>query len=480
MTWTNLSDRARNGGIVTRLSDDQVQRIHSASLEILERIGVRLYLPEAINLLKKAGAMVTDGNLVHVPPKLVERALATVPKEVILHDRHGEPVMLLGGGRCFFGPGSDCLNIIDHRSGKRRRPVMQDVIDGVTLCDALSNIDFVMSMLLPTDVDQTLADTYQMEAMLSYTTKPIIYVSYEVQGLVNAVEMAEVVSGGAEALRQKPTLTCYINVVSGAVHNAEGLKKLLFLSGKGLPSLYIPGSNAGVTSPMTMAGAIALDNAGMLVGLVLTQLNREGTPFIISAMDPASLDMRTMVSPYAYPERGLICSVSQRYGLPTLALAGATDSKVVDQQAAAEAALTMLADVLMGGNIIHDLGYLESGLTYSFVQLAICDQMVDWIKAFFRGIEVNDETLALDVIASVGPSGSYLGTKHTRKHFKETWYPDLFERGIYADWQQKGSMSLAERAGERVQKILDDHQPEPLPSDIQAKLREIVQGAEQK
>jgi trimethylamine--corrinoid protein Co-methyltransferase len=140
----------------------------------------------------------------------------------------------------------------------------------------------------------------------------------------------------------------------------------------------------------------------------------------------------------------------------------------------------MLADVLMGGNIIHDLGYLESGLTYSFVQLAICDQMVDWIKAFFRGIEVNDETLALDVIASVGPSGSYLGTKHTRKHFKETWYPDLFERGIYADWQQKGSMSLAERAGERVQKILDDHQPEPLPSDIQAKLREIVQGAEQK
>lgn len=478
MNWTNLSDRARNGGIVTRLSDDQVQRIHAASLEILERIGVRLHLPEAFKLLKKAGARVTDGNLVHVPPKLVERALATVPKEVILHDRHGEPVMPLGGGRCFFGPGSDCLNIIDHRSGKRRRPVMQDVIDGVTLCDALSNIDFVMSMLLPEDVDQTLADTYQMEAMLSYTTKPIIYVSYEVQGLVNAVEMAEVVSGGAEALRQKPTLTCYINVVSGAVHNAEGLKKLLFLSGKGLPSLYIPGSNAGVTSPMTMAGAIALDNAGMLVGLVLTQLNREGAPFIISAMDPAALDMRTMVSPYAYPERGLIRSVSQRYGLPTLALAGATDSKVVDQQAAAEAALTMLADVLMGGNIIHDLGYLESGLTYSFVQLAICDQMVDWIKAFFRGIEVNDETLALDDIASVGLSGSYLGTKHTRKHFKETWYPDLFERGIYADWQQKGSMSLAERAGERVQKILDEHQPEPLPSDIQAKLREIVKRAE--
>lgn len=478
MKCTNLSDWMTNRHIITHLSDEQVQRIHAASLEILERIGVRLHLQEAIDLLKKAGARVSDDNLVHIPPKLVEKALASVPKEVVLHDRHGRPVMPLGGQRCFFGPGSDCLNIIDHRSGKRRRPVRQDVIDGVKLCDALPNIDFVMSMVLPVDVDQTLADTYQMEIMLSNTTKPIICVSYEVRGLVNAVEMAEAVAGGAEALRQKPLLTCYINVVSGAVHNAEGLKKLLYLSGKGLPTLYIPGSNAGVTSPMTMAGAIALDNAGILVGLVLTQLNREGAPFIVSAMDPAAMDMHTLVSPYAYPERGFIRSVSQRYNLPTLALAGATESKCVDQQAAAEAALTMLADVVLGGNIIHDLGYLESGLTYSFAQLAICDQMVDWIKTFFKDIEVNDETLALDEIARIGAGGSYLASKHTRKHFKETWYPDLFERGIYADWKQKGGKSLGERAAEWVTKILDGHKPDPLPDDILARLHEVVKRAE--
>ncbi len=382
--------------------------------------------------------------------------------------------------RCFFGPGSDCLNIIDHRTGERRKPMLQDVIDGVRLCDALSNIDFVMSMVLPEDVDQTLADTYQMEVMLAHTTKPIILVSYEAQGLVNAVEMAQAVVGGAEALRQKPILTCYINVVSGAVHNADALQKLLYLSSRGLPSLYIPGSNAGVTSPMTQAGAIALDNAGVLVGLVLTQLTREGAPMIISAMDPNAMDMRTMVSPYAYPEKGFIRSVSQRYGLPTLALAGGSDSKVVDQQAAAEAALTILADVLMGGNIIHDLGYLESGLTYSFAQLTICNQIVDWVKTFFKGIEVNDETLALDDIAKNGIKGSYLGTKHTRKHHKETWYPDLFERGIYADWERKGSKPLAERAAERVQEILDNHQPEPLTEEIKARLREIVNNAEAK
>jgi trimethylamine--corrinoid protein Co-methyltransferase len=458
----------------TRLTDSQAEKIHATSLEILESLGVRLYLPEAIDLLKKAGAKVSDGNLVHVPPKLVENALSTVPKEVTLYDRHGNPVMPLSGDNCFFGPGSDCLNIIDHRTGEHRKPNLQDVIEGVRLCDALPNIDFIMSLLLPTDVDQTLADMYQTEVMLANTTKPIIIVSYESQGLRNSVEMAEAVVGGVEALREKPILTCYINVVSGRVHNADGLEKLLYLSGKGLPSLYIPASNAGVTSPMTQAGAVAFDNAGILLGVVLSQLNREGAPMIISAMNPASIDMKTMVGPYAFPEKGFMRSVAQRYGIPTFSLAGGSDSKVVDQQAAAEAALTILVDVLMGGNIIHDLGYMESGLTYSFVQLAICNEIVDWVKAFFNGIEVNDETLALEEVARVGINDTFLKTKHTRKHYKKTWYPDLFERGNYKEWKKSGSKPLAERARERVETILNHHQPEPLPDDVRMKISKIV------
>ena len=462
----------------SRLSDEQFQKIHAACLEILERIGVRVYLPEAIDLLKKAGARVDGGNLVHLPAHLVEEALNTAPKQVTLYNRRGEPVMPLEGDRCFFGPGSDCLNIIDHHTGERRKPVMQDVIEGIRLCDALPEIDFVMSMFLPSDVDQTIADTYQAEVMLINTVKPIILVSYGVGGLVDAIEMAEAVVGGADALRQKPLLTCYINVVSGAVHNEECLQKLLYLAGKGLPSVYIPGSNAGVTSPITMAGAVALDMAGGLMGLVLSQLKHPGAPYILSAMDPAALDMRTFVSPYAYAERGIIRSVSQRYGLPTFSLSGCTDSKLVDQQAAAEAALTLMAEILMGGNIVHDLGYLESGLTFSLVQLAICDQMVNWIKAFFSPVEVNDETLALDVVTQVGPGGQYLKHKHTRQHFRQHWYPDLFERGNYADWAQKGGQTLAERAAVRVQKLLDEHQPESLSHSVKARLHEIVIRAE--
>jgi trimethylamine--corrinoid protein Co-methyltransferase len=244
--------------------------------------------------------------------------------------------------------------------------------------------------------------------------------------------------------------------------------------------VYIPGSSAGVTSPITMPGAVALDMAGGLLGLVLSQLKRPGAPYILSAMDPAALDMRTFVSPYSYAERGIIRSVSQRYGLPTFSLSGCSDSKSVDQQAAAEAALTLMADVLMGGNIVHDLGYLESGLTFSFVQLAICDQMVNWIRAFFSPVELNDETIALDVVAQVGPGGQYLKHKHTRQNYRQHWYPDLFERGNYADWTQKGGQTLAERAAARVQRLLDEHRPEPLPDGIKARLHEIVVRAEAK
>ena len=460
--------------LFSRLDARQEKLIHQASLDILEQIGVRLYLPEAIDVLKKAGASVSEGNLVRVPTRLVEKALTTAPKLVVLYDRHGNPVMPLEGGRCFYGPGSDCLNLIDHRTGERRRPVIGDVEDGVRLCDALENVDFVMSMVLPTDVNQTIADTYQMEAMLCHTTKPIVYVSYDTRGLVDAVEMAEVVVGGVEALQQKPILTCYINVVSGAVHNEVGLKKLMYLAEKGIPILYIPGSNAGVTSPMTMPGAVALDLAGGLVGLLLSQLKREGAPFIMSAMDPAALDMRTMVSPYAYPERGIIHSMARHYDIPGFALAGGSDAKLVDQQAAAEAALTILADTLMGGNIIHDLGYLESGLTFSLAQLAICDQIVGWIKAFMKEVEVSEETLALDIIRQVGVEGQYLKTSHTRRHVKDHWYPDLFERGTFNDWKQRGGLSLGERAADRVRRVLDEHQPESLPNEIRTRLREIV------
>jgi len=458
-----------------RLSEKQFRRLREASLEILDKVGVRLYLAEAVELLRKAGARVDDGNRAHVPASLVEKMLPSVPREVTLYNREGKPAMPLGGYRSYYGPGSDCLNIVDHRSGERRKPTVQDVVDGAVVCDYLPHIDFVMSMMLPADVDGTVADRYQMEAMLSATTKPIIYVTYEMAGCRDAVEMAEAVMGGEEALRRTPTIACYINAVSGLRHNKEALEKLLFLASKNLPSLYIPSSTAAITSPVTQAGSVALDFAGVLVGLVLSQLKREGAPVIISGMPPGgTFDMKTLVTSYCEPERTISTALSHHYGFPMFAIAGASEAKIFDQQAAAEAAVSLVVETLAGSNIIHDLGYLESGLTFSFAQLLLGNEIVSWIKAFAKGYEVNDETLALDLIAELGPDGDFLNTPHTLKHYRERWYPDLFERATFEGWRSRGGKGLAERAKEKIDAILAEHKPEPLPAKTKGKLREIV------
>ena len=462
------------------LSEGQCQKLHWGALEILERTGVRLYLQEAVDLLRQRGADVTDGNLVRIPSGLVEWALATVPKRVTLANRDGQRVMPVEGHRVFFGPGSDCLNILDHRTGERRKPVLKDVVEGMTVCDALPDIDFVMSLVLPTDVNTSIADRYQMEAMLTHTKKPIVFVTYEFDGCVDAIEMAQIVAGGPEALRRNPLAVCYINVTTGLRHNDEALQKLLFLSEKGLPFIYAPDANSGVTGPVTPPGSIALVLAGVLTGLVLSQIKREGTPFMMPGWAGAAIDLKTMVAPYCHPtDRGSMLAMGHYYRLPMLGLAGGSDSKTVDQQAAAEASLSLMAEALGGGNIIHDLGYLESGLTYSFPQLVICHEIVRWIKAYVTVTDVNEETLCLDLIDRVEHDGQYLDLEHTYQNFRSHWYPDLFERGVYESWMASGGLSLAERATRRVEEILENHDPVLLPADIRDQLRRIVRRAEE-
>ncbi len=464
-----------------KLSPQQCEKLHNASLEILERTGVRLFEPVAVEMLRKAGAFVAEGNRVRIPAGLVEKAFNTVPRRVVLCNRYGERVIFLEDHRTFYGPGSDCLHIIDHRTGARRQPVLQDVVEGITVCDALPHIDFVMSLFLPGDVNQAIAERYQMEAMLSSTTKPIVFVTYDFEGCVDAVEMAEAVVGGPEALRQNPLVACYINVTTGLKHNAEALQKLLYLADKGLPAIYVPVVSGGMTGPVTLAGDMAMVNAGVLTGLVLSQLKREGAPFIMPGWGGEALDMRTMVGPYCAPDpRGMAMALAHYYNLPSFGYAGASESKLVDAQAGSEAVLTLLVETLAGANLIHDLGYLESGLTFSLVQLVLCDEIVGWIEHFMAGIEINDETLALDLIDKMTPDGQYLDSEHTFAHFRERWYPRVFERDNYDNWLAHGGKSLTERAAERVSEILAEHKPELLPEDIRDRVNAVVRRAEQR
>jgi trimethylamine--corrinoid protein Co-methyltransferase len=462
------------GAKIERLSTEQCTTIHDASLEVLARTGVRLHLAEAVEMLRKAGAQVSEGNRARIPASIVEKALSTAPKQIQIFDRLGKPAMLLGGRQNYYGSGSDCLYIVDHRTNQRRRALLQDVVEGARVGDALPNVDFIMSMFLPSDVDPHISDVLQMEVMLNNSSKPIIFVTNEFQGCVEAVAMAEAVAGGAEALSAKPFINCYINVTSGMVHNEESLQKLLFLSGKGLPAMYLPLVTAGMTGPVTLPGSMATLNAGTLVGVVLSQLKREGTPVIVPGCGLTIIDMRTMVNPYCSPDgKGITHAMGRYYNLPNFGLGGGAESKLVDGQAAAEAALTLMSETLNGGNLIHDLGYLESGLSGSLAQLAICDEIVGWLKHYIAPVEVNAETLMLDLIDEKGPEGSFITHEHTLNHFREHWYPKLFERGNYSMWEKTGGKSLAERASELVEKILAAGIKNPLPENVAQAVKAI-------
>lgn len=459
----------------SRVAPKACERIHMASLEILERVGIDVHDERAREILGDNGAEV-DAPRVRVPPVMVEEALDVAPSRLTLCDRRGEVAIRAWGYETTFGGGSDCLYVLDHRSGRRRKAVLEDVRQAITLMDALAEMDFVMSAFLPSDVDQSVYDRYQMEVMLNHTTKPIVFVTPDFDGCVTMVEMCEVVAGGEEAFRRHPFATCYINVTSGLVANAEATQKCIYLAEKGLPMLYIPLNAGGVNSPTTTAGCMATMNAGTLLGVLLAQLVRPGTPVAIPGWNGGPYNLKTMVANYVLAdEQGVAASMGKFYDLPVFGLGGSTDSKVLDQQCAAEATLSLFTAHLNGANIIHDCGFMDAGMQGSLQLLAIDNDLIGFIRAATAPVDVSDETLALDVVEELGPTGDYLSHAHTYEHLREPYYSELADKRQYDGWVSQGASTMEERAAEQVESILETHQPEPLPEDVQEALREIVE-----
>lgn len=457
-----------------RMGPQECRRIHMATLEILERTGVDVHDEKARDVLAAGGAEV-GGIRVRVPEFMVTEALAKAPRRITLYDRHQQPAIRAWGHRSYFGGGSDCLNVLDHRTGERRGPVMQDVIDAATVMDALPEIDFVMSMFLPKDVDQRIYDRYQMAAMLNHTTKPIVFVTPDFEGCVAAVEMCEAVAGGPAAFRRHPFATCYVNVTFGLVANREALQKCMYLAEKGLPQLWIPLNAGGVNSPVTTAGCMASMNAGILLGVVLAQLVRPGAPVAVPGWNGGPYNLKTMVGNYVLAdEQGVPTSMGKFYDLPVFGLGGSTDAKVLDQQTGMEVTVSLMTALLHGANIVHDVGFMDSGLQGSLQLLVIANETLGFLRAMTRGVVVDDDTLALDVIDELGPTGSFLQHSHTIRHYKEPFYSSLFEKGPHSQWARKGAKTAEQKAAERVDDILAGHKVEPLPEPILEALQAIV------
>ena len=457
-----------------RMGIDECEKIHLASLEILERIGIDVHDEKARDILVKGGAE-TDGLRVRIPAYMVKKALSVAPKQLILYNRHGKVAIRAGGYNSYFGGGSDCLYVLDHRTGERRKPLLEDVALATRLMDALPEIDFVMSAFLPSDVDGRVYDRYQMEVMLNNTTKPIVFVTPDFEGCVAAIEMCEAVAGGVDAFQHKPFATCYINVTTGMIANAEALQKCMYLSEKGLPQLYIPLNAGGVNSPVTTAGCMASMNAGTLLGIVLSQLVRPGSPIAVPGWNGGPYNLKTMVGNYVLAdEQGVPTSMGKYYDLPVFGLGGSTDSKVLDQQCGFEITLSLMTSLLHGANLIHDLGFMDSGMQGSLQIIAIANDILGFLRAATRGVEVNDETLALDVIEELGPTGSFLDHDHTMRHYKEPFYSGLANKNQYSLWLEQGGKTMETRASELIDSILAKHHPESLPADVQQGINAIV------
>jgi trimethylamine--corrinoid protein Co-methyltransferase len=461
------------------LSESQLQALHLGALEVLRRTGVRFHHAEALTMLKEAGAFVSDGNLVKFPAQVVEDALASVPGRIVMCDRDGEPAVFLEGTKVWFGTGSDCLNLLDPETGEHRKFTQADIIAGYHLIDALPNMHFTMSIGLPADVDPGLSYDVQMALMLEHTTKPVVFVTDDGATCQRAIDMAAAVAGSHEALTEQQHILLYSEPSSPLQQSVTAVDKLLLMAEHRLPVVHSPAPLMGGTGPITMASGLVLALAEILSGLAVHQLRNPGAPFVFGA-GLHHMDMSAAQICYASPEfqltKAAIAELGRWYGIPTWGYAGCTDAKVMDEQAALEALLSVLMAKLSGANLIHDVGYMESGLTGSFEMIVLTDELIALADNLMKGIEVNNETMMLDEIDRVGPGGHFLDTKQTLGRFRDFWYPSLLDRSRREQWLGAGGVTLRQRLNARVKAILREHQPKSLTAEAKRKLQDILAG----
>ena len=460
------------------LSEKQMHDIHAAALQILEEIGTVVHNEAAVELLKKAGADIRQGNHVFIPENLVKWAIEQAPSQVTIYDRNGHVAMDLQRRNVYFGPGSDCPSLLDGDSVEKRAFLSTDLPEAVRLVDALPHIDFCMSMGLGTDLDKTFQYQYQYAAMLRNSTKPQVIIAADQASLHDITDMAAAAVGGWQQLIEKPIFVLYDEPTSPLVHTGEALEKLLFMAEHGLPTNYSPGIMAGATSPVTIAGAIAQANAEILAGLVMHQLKNPGAPFVFGGgMSP--MDMRSMQPTFSAPEAMVaqagLCQIGRNlYHLPTWGFGGCSAAKLADEQAVNEAATYLLMAAWTGTNLVHDIGYLEFGLTYSYDLLVMCDEVIGQIKRMMEGIRVDTEHLAFEAIKRVGAGGNFLGDDHTFDHFRDNWQPGITDRQNYEQWMEEGGTTMRQRAQRKVKEIMETHIPQPMPDEVNVRIDEIL------
>jgi trimethylamine--corrinoid protein Co-methyltransferase len=467
------------------LNREQALAIHTAALEILEKTGFKMEHPRVLEMLVDKGCKISDGDWLRMPPHLVEEALKTAPKQITLYDQKSAKAMELAKENSFYGTGSDATFTQDLETGERRRTVLKDVGNFAKLVDGLENIDFAMSMANPEDVPIEDIYVYVFAEMVKNTNKPIVFIADSGRDIAKIHKIACLVVGGEEELQKRPFILNYSEAISPLRFPENVMEKLIFCAQNKIPLCLPSGSNAGGGAPVTLAGAMALGIAENLVGLVVHQMAGKGSPFLFGP-NVSALDMKSSVVCYGCPEWSLTQAAladmrDEIYGLPIWAFAGASDAKVMDAQAGAEAMFSIITALLSRSNLIHDVGFLEYGSTSSLEMITMANELIGMSRFYVQGIPVNDATLALEAIERVGrggPGSIFLMDDHTYDHFMDALFlPKLLDRSRYDAWKNEGALNLYNRCNKEAKRILTEYEVDSKPDAVLKEIEQILKSS---
>jgi len=463
------------------LTQNQIEKIHASSLKILEEVGVLIHENDFLKFLADNGMNVDfNSKRAKMLPSLVEECIKKTPKHVTLYAREPKHDIELGDGKIYTHPVGGAANVIGIDSGAVRPSTRRDVENLTKIVDSLQNIHSQTMIVYPTDVPERLRDIYAVEAIIRNTDKNFDATPFNDESYQYIIKMLETLVG-EEELRKRPIVTCSVSPTSPLQFSNEVTKIMARAAKHNLPIAVLPCPLAGAASPVTLAGTLLQQNVEMLAGVVIVQLLNPGNPVEYSPRC-ISLDMSTGQAcdgiESAIMSVGCV-QLAKYYGLPSDVYGLDTDSKMLDEQVAFEKALNGLLPALSGANALSGAGSIESGITVSYEQLAIDDEIFGMIFRAVRGIDFDEEKLAVDLITKVTKeSTNFLQQKHTLQHFRdEYFFPKLAHRASRFQWEKMGSKSVIEVAREKVKKILAEHEPSPIDEDIKKQLEEILKTA---
>jgi trimethylamine--corrinoid protein Co-methyltransferase len=468
---------APEGGQYGPLSAADIEAIHAASLQVLSETGVDVAHEGARGRFAAAGAGV-DGCRVRLQPGLVADALRTVPCEVLLAAPDDCQDLLLRGKRVHFGTGGSPASVLPCGADHPRPALLGDVSRLAMLAEALSEVDFFVLPVTPTDIPVAAIATNRFYAALRHTRRHVMGGLISVQGARDVFEMGAMLAGSPETLRRRPFISGITSwMVSPLTFDTDVTEILTFWCAQGMPVALSAAPMAGSTSPVTLAGTLVQLNAEQLAGIVYTQLVRPGTP-VLAGYIPGQMDLRSGGYLGGTAEFGLMqagaAQLAQFYNVPLYCSGGMTDAKLPDEQAGYEKMATLLLTALAGASYIHHAaGMLENMNVVSYEQMVLDNDIILMVKRALRGIAVDADHLGVEAISRTGPGGHYLEDEHTLRHMRREFViPHIADRLNRSAWGQAGSLDARRRASRQVEALLAVVPRSLLPGDVDAGIRQ--------